>query len=627
MILVGHDSETYLIDQGNLAPQQVCLSFSCTPPPGARVFSCDRGFVQKAAEGLVTLRALLERPVLLIGTNIAYDMACACRMDPTFLPLVFKAYREGRIVDVGIRQQLIDIAHGRRGGWFRAVDGTNQRISYGLAALVYRHFGIELPKKDTWRLRYAELDPVPLEAWPLEALTYPVDDAYWPVQVFLEQEKHADLLENQYAQSQAAWWLYLNSTWGIETDPASVDAFEGWIRAEVARVKVPLVAAGLVRPNGSRDLKAAASRMRQAPRPQGNLDQDACAQCGDPLLEQYSEYVSLQGKLGRNVKDLRKRLIHTRYTVLRETGRTSSGSDKSSDAARYQANTQNRDRDDVAPGIGDRRCFTARPGYVFIDADYSSFELCTLSEVCMHFFGYSRLGDLIKSGKDPHCDLGSRLIRCSYEEIKANKSHGQWYQARHTSKGANFGFPGGMGAERFQEHARKEYGLMLELDYIRYLKEQWLENFPEMREYFRMINRTLAGGDHARFEQLYVRRYRQCGYCDGCNTFFQGLASDIAKRAGFLIAESCYAIPASPLYGSRIANFIHDEFLVETPEAGDPHAAAVELSRLMVSAGEGLMRHIPIQAEPLLCYHWSKGHEPKHDSNGRLVPSDERFAA
>lgn len=53
-------------------------------------------------------------------------------------------------------------------------------------------------------------------------------------------------------------------------------------------------------------------------------------------------------------------------------------------------------------------------------------------------------------------------------------------------------------------------------------------------------------------------------YCATCNTFFQGLAADMAKDAAFNLAAGTY-LGAGDLAGSRVVAFIHDEFLVEVP--------------------------------------------------------------
>ena len=120
------------------------------------------------------------------------------------------------------------------------------------------------------------------------------------------------------------------------------------------------------------------------------------------------------------------------------------------------------------------------------------------------------------------------------------------------------------------------------------------------------------------------------GYCDGCNSYFQGLAADGAKAAMFYITQECYlgfgtAWPRdgrapSPLYGSRVVACIHDEFLLEVRDDANAGAAADRLAAVMV---EGMARYIPdvpIKAEPVLMRRWLKGAKPVRDASGRLIP-------
>ncbi|WP_177233551.1 hypothetical protein [Stigmatella erecta] len=42
-----------------------------------------------------------------------------------------------------------------------------------------------------WRLRYGELDGIPVECWPVEAVEYPKRDARHTIDVFFKQEEEA----------------------------------------------------------------------------------------------------------------------------------------------------------------------------------------------------------------------------------------------------------------------------------------------------------------------------------------------------------------------------------------------------------------------------------------------------
>src|SRR5579859_5554839 len=101
--------------------------------------------VHDRSQALVVIRRYLREEKLLIGHNIAFDLAVLAHEDPSLLPLIFQAYVRGRIRDTGIRQQLIDIAKGQL-RFHADEDGEIVKTEYHLADLVRRHFGQVLDK-------------------------------------------------------------------------------------------------------------------------------------------------------------------------------------------------------------------------------------------------------------------------------------------------------------------------------------------------------------------------------------------------------------------------------------------------------------------------------------------------
>jgi len=120
------------------------------------------------------------------------------------------------------------------------------------------------------------------------------------------------------------------------------------------------------------------------------------------------------------------------------------------------------------------------------------------------------------------------------------------------------------------------------------------------------------------------------GYCDGCNSYFQGLAADGAKAAMWRIAQECYlgfgdAWPRdgrapSPLFGARVVAFIHDEFLLEVRDDANAGAAGDRLAEVMVAGMKRYIPDVPIKAEPVLMGRWLKGAKTTRDATGKLIP-------
>lgn len=278
--------------------------------------------------------------------------------------------------------------------------------------------------------------------------------------------------------------------------------------------------------------------------------------------------------------------------------------------------------------MDEKGCFIPRPGSWFLSVDYTGHELRTWAYACFSILGHSRLMEVLNRGDDPHADLAANMGGVDYQTA-INILHGaegperKAYfkdQLRQTAKIANFGYPGGMGPKRLVIQARSEYGVSLTLEQATNLRDAWRSNWPESWEYFRFVNQLLNGADTTTVKHLLSNRYRGgISYCEVCNSFFQGLAADIAKEAGFRIARACYVESGSPLYGCRTWNFVHDEFLLEVP--ANPYRATLagwEVSRVMVETAAKWMPELRpgIEANPALMLRWSKKADMKVAQNG-----------
>src|SRR5205814_1856294 len=103
--------------------------------------------------------------ILVVGHNLAYDLAVTIRRFPELTPLVWEKLARWECSDTMLREMLINLAtHGSLED-MRLPDGSTRRISYTLETLVADRLGVDLSavKKggDSWRLRYSELDGQP----------------------------------------------------------------------------------------------------------------------------------------------------------------------------------------------------------------------------------------------------------------------------------------------------------------------------------------------------------------------------------------------------------------------------------------------------------------------------------
>lgn len=149
MTVIAFDTETWLIEPGLLAPPLVCLQWQVA---GAepRLEHRDRWAKQN-------IEHWLAGDAILVGHNVAYDMAVIAAQWPDLLPAIVAKYDRDQVTDTLIREQLIMISRGQ----FRSYadsDGELHGVKYSLADCVARHFGGRQLKKEGWRLFYRAFD-------------------------------------------------------------------------------------------------------------------------------------------------------------------------------------------------------------------------------------------------------------------------------------------------------------------------------------------------------------------------------------------------------------------------------------------------------------------------------------
>lgn len=655
--LTALDTETHLVQSGLLTPPIVCGSF------------CDSwgySLLDKHAT-LEKLRRLLESEDSLAGANIAYDFGCAAAADPKLLPLIFDKYEKGQIIDILIAQTLDAIARGllrddtgkkmlvdpRTGGPLLNADGK-RAYAYNLENVTDLCLGRKDAKKnDKWRLSYALLESLPIEQWPPEAKQYPLDDARNTYDVAVHQlANHRNLHDMSY-QAYAAWCLHLGSVWGMRADPSRVRELRMVVDKRHADAVANFIAAGMVRPDGTKDTTQIRARVTTAylgkppTTAKGAVatDKDTMAESGDELLEAF-------GGFGGNNKIRETYLpfleeaaltpVNISPNVLVSTGRTS-----------YKGKIQTIPREG-----GVRECIIPSRGRVLCSVDYSAIEMCTLAEVCYELLGFSDIGDLINRTKDPgslHTALAARMAGReddpTFFKAALDKSAPESF-TRYAAKAGNFGFPGMMGEIKFVKAKRREgiklctatkraerCGVTKTLEWkgrpcdsptcvacletSAWIKAGFVGMWREMRPYWNKITFLLDSGG-GEITQLVSGRVR--GGCSGpqaANTLFQGLAADGAKRALRLITRESYTDRNSPLWGSRLLVFAHDETLMEHREEV-AHEAAYRQSELMIQGMKEVVKRVHIVAEPALMRSWTKKAEAVFDSKGRLIPWEDR---
>lgn len=724
------DLETRLIARAYAAPKPICAGWF--DGSNARVELIDSpAFIRRLLDWLYG-------SITIANHNVAWDFCVLMEhfwdlpIDPydgtqgyrvdSFPGLVFDKYfrpagcsagehgdgLQGQAVCTLITQQLIDVANGDYS--FQETQG------YDLEWVAQRNSVPCIPKEETWRLYYAQLEGIDPSLWPAAAVDYVLGDVRTPMAVLDRHllwneeftRKHGSpQLHDAPFQCRAALSLELASAWGVRTDRFRVEKFKAVVDAETTRLRERLMAPTasydllklaaahetrpLVRANGTKDTKAAKARMvavcaakgldvlmtepdkkrgaSAAGRaggaelkpfvPQVCLNEDACVRTADPILLDYADFTSESRTLD-STEDLEHGMLlplQTKFVTVRDTGRTSSRkpSKKSplvgmqmQNFARGYLDPTDPDGKRTLPGarealcprgwtseeldavlsgrakIGDlsRPLSGSRNGFFWVD--FTAAEMHTLAQSCKDLLGFSILGDMLNKGVDPHTWFGGIAFEGfapeNAWELSKSLDKKRIKVLRTNAKPENFGFPGGMGAAKFQLYARKNYGVTFELVECERLRALWLQCFPEMPELFKYISALLDGGRKKKWRPKGERepsrgmvRLARGGRWRGavpfpaaCNLQFQGPCSNGAKRALARAQRECFTVRNSPLYGCRVWNFVHDEIPGEGP-LEQIQAAAERLSIIAAEEfNEDCCPDYPTDAEPIIGLTWSK---------------------
>lgn len=617
--MIAIDTETYLI-KGNNVPPLVCLSYCRFDGSNykAGVLTGPR-----IAEFIERIAKMEDEPIIL--HNASFDWTVLMRAFPKLMPTLFSLMERDRVHCTMIREKLHKIRAGGTGAGTleTASGGRVRRLS--LAGLAHKYLGFDMlaqKAEGSIRYRYDELAQKPATEWPQEAIDYAGLDALVTVLVYQAQEQDFDDIDlrDQHRQVRADFALQIMSTEGIQVDSASISQVEANLDALLEDFGDKLVARGIL----DQDRKANTALIKdlvERSHIEHGLDvpktasaevstaKDALKASEHPDLLLYLEFKKAQKLRQTYIPSLQSAShfdgrLRTRYDSLVQTGRTSSAS----------PNLQNLPRKG-----GLRDCFVASEGHTLVLCDYDAAEMRTLAQSVLDLAEHET--PLLKmyqahTDYDPHAYFGAKLLGIEYEEMLERVANGdsEALEIRQRAKPANFGYAGGMGASAFVAYAQG-YGVEITTEEAQSLRDAWIQTY-DMRPWFREAEKAQARG--------YVdvprsgRRRGRVGYTQSCNTPFQGLASDGAKDALFRVAHECYAVPSSPLYGSRPLVFIHDEIIVEAPDARAAEAGD-RLAFLMCDAMNKVCPDVPAQATPALCKRWLKGAKSIRDEQGRLL--------
>lgn len=463
--VIAIDFESYLISEATPHPRPVCLSFYDGKEEGIYIGADMETYLEK----------ILSGPDLIVAQNMSFEAGVIYTHFPRLKSLLKAKINAGELLCTKVYEMLLNATRLR----------PNERIS--LAGLVNAYFSEDISATktdpDAWRMRYSELDGIPLIEWPKEAIEYSIQDSIWAYKI-AEIQLHRDLV---FAPTvKADIYFSLMGNFGLTIDKSRVAELKREIQEKLAPRYESLIEAGLVRKdkNGKhlKNMKQFKELLKNA-----NLTLDftvkGAISTKKEMLEGYKAQLlaRITAKPVENDRILHKALedfcvlmeyekvmtafitrleqanpiIRTNYTPSVRSGRTSASTTKIFPSINIQQIP--REVPDVKWDL--RNCFIPRPGFKFVSVDFEGFELATAANALYDIFGESNMLNIINSGDSPidmHSKFAAQLKKTSYEDFCQNKKKEDYSKIRNLAKRIGLGLPGGLGSDTIRTQLLEE---------------------------------------------------------------------------------------------------------------------------------------------------------------------------
>lgn len=458
MRAIGIDFETHLIDAENPVPKPVCLAVYQGGKQALFI-----GFNEMRAK-LTELTSQLEP---LVAHNMKFEALIITKYFPELKEKLQAKFRRKEMKCTFINEKLID--------------NTREKPlnRYGLDKLVNHYLDIDISAgksgDDVWRLRYSELDGIPREEWPQEAINYALDDAKYAIDVYLHQFK---LVKNPDLSVEAEYYLNLMGLEGIRISKERVIELENELKAKIAPFYTKLEEANLVEKTKAGKYKKNMNIFRDyisnlgvacEYTSKGGLKTGSESlhkyykETQDEYLKAYLDLMEYEKVLTAFTSRLKQAdpKIYTQYNAVVSSGRTSAYTSKEFPSL----NIQQMPRSVQGVSWDVRNCFIPSPGYVLGSVDYAGLELASAANQLFELTGKHNMLDILNSGDKPvdmHSKFAVRLknlkekTQLTYEDFLVNKKQTGFKEYRQLAKPINLGFPGGIGYDTMRTLLFKE---------------------------------------------------------------------------------------------------------------------------------------------------------------------------
>ncbi len=641
--MISLDYETHLIGNESIFPKPVCLSW---------YDGKDTGLLDRGQTGDYLHEILTNPTEIIVAHNAVFECGVTITHFPDLTNMVFDALDTGKIYCTKVNEALWNIQR----------EKTIYDLS--LAGLVKHYFNEDISETktdpDAWRLRYSELDGVPISEWPKKAIDYAIDDSIWAYKVHNSQEpinqnlalKSAVYLNLMGAQGflinkerveklESEIWDFLNPRYKFLVEQGFCDyiGHQKQPRKQLKKLKEYVESLGLELQLTEKGSTATS----------GEAIESYITQKEDPILRAFSELSKYEKILTSYLNRLKgTNIIYSQYSTTKNTGRTSSNGSKLFDSV----NIQQMPRQVEGVTYDVRNCFIPRPGFKIFSIDYGALELCSAAHQLYTTLGYSEMRKALNSGDKPtdmHSRLAAKIKGISYEEFMVRKA--EFKEDRQKAKPINLGFPGGIGYDtmkylmnrdgiktrfnilerssrkgdlmyyllnlsvpdlRIKRLSKSEYALVQ--DELVELKRHIFGLYPELEEFLKETHKKFLTGNTKwkknEFEEweeepMYayeVADFRRdnCTYTALCNGYLMQSPSAIgAQKAMNRIIRTYWNHPDVIPQA-----FIHDEVVGEVREGC--YEELDEVANILMEEMQSVLTSVRISCEASVSDYWQK---------------------
>lgn len=292
--------------------------------------------------------------------------------------------------------------------------------------------------------------------------------------------------------------------------------------------------------------------------------------------------------------------IHTDFFQIVDTGRVSSGSQKTN-----SPNLQN-----IPATPEHRACFIVPKGYRFVNIDYSGQELRITTQGSKE----SVWIDALNNGRDIHAEVASMMFKVSVDKVREKPEFLRGKSYRDIAKNLNFGIIYGMSEFKLSKE------LVIPIEEAKEMIDNYYKALPQLKKYLDACKNYGMKHGYIRTFKPYslIRFFPDWSILDSLSFKDRKIAvGNIERQSGNSPIQGSGAVITKLAlrnirrcildnnYPVKIILTVHDEINCEVKEDFAEQWAEIQKT-IMINAGKEIITIIPVEVDVKITTYWKK---------------------